>query len=355
MTEGDDARELSITSDTTRRSVILLDVPWQTRVRELGPRRLLVADATLDRWANDLAGDIGADGVMLLELGEEKKTLGTVERVYSWLSAQGATRDTVVAALGGGTCTDLVGFACATYLRGIAWAAIPTSLLAQVDAAIGGKVGVNTVFGKNLVGAFHLPQMVAVDTKFLSTLPLRQWRAGLGEVLKSALIQGGWLYDILSEVDLEEGSVGVWAEIVRETAKIKVALVNQDLYESGPRMFLNLGHTIGHAIENLLGYGVMTHGEAIGLGTLAALRLSERTRGLSPAVRERVSAWLTRWGLPKVMPALEFSRLWQQLYRDKKARTGGLTWVLLEDVGRPVLVRELDAGLVRSVVEELKR
>ena len=335
------------------RSHILFDKSWPAFIRQQGPRRLLIADQRLDAWIDEVAQQIHADAVLRVDIDEEHKGLPKVYELYEWLSKVGASRDVLVVALGGGVLTDVVGFAAATYLRGLSWAAIPTSLLAQVDASIGGKVGVNTSWGKNLVGAFHLPEVVAIAPQFLSTLPLREWRAGLGEILKSALIRGGWLYGALDHISLLEGEVGEWGPIIEETAKIKIEFVNRDLYESGPRMFLNLGHTLGHALENLLGYGKLTHGEAVGLGTLAALRISERLRGLSPDVRLKVSDWMERWGLPVAMPPLDFSRVWEQVQRDKKARSSGLTWVLLDGVGNPCLVQNVAPQLVEEVLAQL--
>ncbi len=316
--------------------------------------RFLIADARLDHWVDEVAARINVKASHRVQLSEESKALAQVYEIYEWLGKAGASRDAMVVALGGGVCTDLVGYAASTYLRGVAWAAVPTTLLAQVDAAIGGKVGVNTPWGKNLVGSFHLPELVAIDSRFLSTLPLRQWRAGIGEIVKSALLVGGWLYDALDQLSLKEGEVGDWELVIKACAKIKVDMVNRDLYEAGPRMFLNLGHTIGHALENLLGYGTLTHGEAVGLGTLAALRLSERLLGLSEQVRWKIRDWLGHWGLPVTMPVVEFSQIWEQLHRDKKSRASGLTWVLLERVGEPRLVPNIEPELVRDVLEELR-
>lgn len=344
---------LQINSVRELTSVVVLDESWPDRIQSLGPRRLLIADARLKNWSDWVRERVQVEDLLELPVTEQIKTLSTVQAVYAWLGKVGATRDTVIVALGGGVLTDLVGFAAATYLRGLPWVAVPTSLLAQVDAAIGGKVGVNTHWGKNLIGGFHLPRVVAVDPRFLSTLAPREWRAGVGEVMKSALLQGGWLYEALAHLNLDEEPIENWAPIVRETAKIKTALVNKDLYEDGPRMYLNLGHTVGHALETLMGYGTLSHGEAVGLGTLVALILSERVRGLNPEVRSTVVEWMQRWGLPTQIPAIDFSRLWEQLQRDKKARTQGLTWVLLDQVGQPTLVSNVAREVVQSVIIEL--
>lgn len=343
--------EFTIELARSMRSTIVFAPGWQARLRSLGPRRVVVADAQLGAWIDQVAETLGAQTTLTVTLGEANKNLATVEDLYRQFDRAGLTRDSLVVAVGGGVATDLVGFAAATYLRGLAWAAVPTTLLAQVDAAIGGKVGINAAWGKNLIGAFHLPEVVAIDPQFLATLPAREWRAGVGEVMKSALIAGGWLYQILDQVSLD-GPSPLWAQIVRKTAAIKVNVVNRDLFESGPRMFLNLGHTIGHALEALLGFGVLSHGEAVGLGTLAVLRLSEELLGLDAAVRRTVVGWMNRWQMPCVLPPLDVTRVWEQLARDKKARADGLTWVLLQEPGLPVLRSNIARELVFRVLEE---
>lgn len=344
---------LEIVNTKTVVSSIILDASWPEEICAMASRRVVVIDAAIGQWTSWVADRIKPETVLSLPISEQEKSLATVHKVYEWFGHIGVMRDTLVVGVGGGVLTDLVGYACATYLRGLSFAAVPTSLLAQVDAAIGGKVGVNTAWGKNLVGAFHPARVVALEPEFLTTLPLREWRAGLGEVMKSALIHGGGLYESLNTVNLADDDTALWTPIIKETAKIKVEFVNQDLYEDGPRMFLNFGHTVGHALETLLGYGVLSHGEAVGLGALVELGLSERLRGLDSQVRSRVYRWMTTWGLPTTFPGVNVSKLWQQLQGDKKARSTGLVWVLLEAVGQPVLVPNIPEGLVQSVIEEL--
>ncbi|MCY0877729.1 MAG: 3-dehydroquinate synthase [Firmicutes bacterium] len=346
--------EFEITAVQERKSLVLMGENWAERLSALGPRRVLVADRSVVQWAEEVQERVPVDDVLTLDISEAAKTLETLQTVYQWLGEHNVTRDVVVLALGGGVLTDLVGFAAATYLRGLRWVAVPTTLLAQVDAAIGGKVAVNTAFGKNFLGAFHLPELVVVDIRFLRSLPAREWRAGLGEVIKSALIRGGWLYETLGRLTFPtESDLSSWESVIAETARVKIDIVNQDLYETGPRMFLNFGHTVAHALENYLGYGAMTHGEAVGLGTLAALRLSERVLGLSPDVRDTVRGWLEAWQLPTRMPPLDFGAFWTTLHRDKKARAEGLTWVLLQAVGQPVLKKNLSQDIVRETLEFL--
>ncbi len=334
-------------------SRLLFGSSWSESVRDLGPRRLLIADASLAKWVTETAQETGAEAVLSLPLGEAAKNLESVARVYAWLGEQKTTRDTVLVSMGGGVATDLLGFSAATYLRGIRWVAVSTTLLGQVDAAIGGKVGVNLPFGKNLVGAFHLPDIVVLDPRFLTTLPANEWRTGLGEIIKSALIAGDPLYRQVGQLPMPgPQTLDVWQPVIREAAMLKVSIVNQDPFESGPRMFLNFGHTIAHALENLWGYGVVSHGEAVSLGTLAALRLSERVLGLDPAVRAHVEEWVRQWGLPLTLPrTVDFDALWERLHRDKKARAHGLTWVLLKQPGSPELV----SGVERELVYEAFR
>ncbi|NMP21171.1 3-dehydroquinate synthase [Sulfobacillus harzensis] len=336
-------------------SRLIFGSDWDSLVKSVGPRRLVVADQQLAEWMPSVTDKAGADGYFSLPLGEAAKTLESVSVVYEWLAQQKAARDTVVVAVGGGVATDLIGFAAATYLRGLSWVAVSTTLLGQVDAAIGGKVGVNTRWGKNLVGAFHLPELVVLDPRFLASLPRREWQTGLGEIIKSALIAGGSLYDTVGSLPMPSADTLVeWQPVIRACAELKVSVVNQDPFEAGPRMFLNLGHTVGHALEALFGYGVLTHGEAVGLGTLVALSLSEELLGLDPGVRAEAAQWMERWELPqRLFAPVDFEALWEQLHRDKKARAGGLTWVLLESPGSPRLVKGIQRETVLNAVSTI--
>lgn len=319
---------------------------------------LLLVDPQVGAIGEDLrrvlADRPARTALVRLSVPEEKKTLATVEAVYRLMADHGVTRDTVVVVVGGGVLTDLAGYAAATYLRGLDWVAVPTTLLGQVDAALGGKVAVNADWGKNLVGAFHLPRTVVIDVAALRTLPLAEWRAGAGEVIKSALIAGGALWEELADRLPPIGQADDrWLSLISKTARVKIDVVNADLYETGPRMFLNFGHTVAHALENVLGYGVLKHGEAVGLGTLAALTLSERLTGLDVSVREEVKRWLRAWGLPTRLPPIAYEDLAPVLERDKKARAFGLQWILLEQVGKPVVVRGVDRRLVAAALELL--
>jgi 3-dehydroquinate synthase len=294
----------------------------------------------------------GRDSIYHLDISEPTKNLTTVENLYREFGARHVRRDTVVVAVGGGVLTDTVGYAAATYLRGIKWIAIPTTLLGQVDAAIGGKVAVNVAWGKNLVGAFHLPQAVIIDPHVLYTLPIRQWRTGVGEVIKSALIDGQWLWERLNHAVPALGSEE-WDSLVEATAAIKIAIVNNDLEETASRMYLNFGHTVAHGLENYLGYGRITHGEAVAMGTRIALALSEDVLGLDEAVRRTVERWMVEWELPLTIPLANWSAVWEAMTQDKKSRAHGLQWVLLKKVGQPVIYRNLPQSQVQDTMERI--
>ncbi len=329
--------------------------PWVSWVRPGSPV-VVVADERIRGRADAILQGLEAAGfeavLWVVSIPEQDKTLQTVESLYHSLGEHRVTRDTTVVAVGGGVLTDLVGYVAATYLRGLHWIAVPSTLLAQVDAAIGGKVAVNTSFGKNLVGAFHLPDVVAIDTDLLSTLPAREWQAGVGEVLKSALIAGPPLSEHLVGRLARLGAMDSWwAAVIGETAALKARIVSEDLYENGTRMFLNFGHTAAHALENYLGYGTLTHGEAVGLGTLVALKLSEEILGMPRLVELQARDWMAQWELPTRAPQFDSAALVGIMRQDKKARAFGLQWVLLSDLGQPQVVRGVPDALV---VEALK-
>jgi 3-dehydroquinate synthase len=269
--------------------------------------------------------------------GEAAKTLAVAGGLWERMLAAGGKRDSRVLAFGGGSVGDLAGFAAACFLRGVPFAQVPTTLLAQVDAAIGGKTGVDLPGGKNTVGRFHHPFAVVCDTALLSTLPAAELRAGLAEVVKMGLILDPDLFGHV-EADLPallRGDAAALAAVVAEAAAVKAAVVERDPAESGERRLLNLGHTLGHALESALGYAVLRHGEAVAYGLLFALRLAER-RGLAaggPHLFARTRALLRCLDLPE-LPVAELAPadLLARLAGDKKARESGLTWVLPEVV-----------------------
>jgi 3-dehydroquinate synthase len=296
--------------------------------------------------------------------GESSKDLAVASKLYDWMIGGGVERRDAVLALGGGVVGDLAGFVAATVLRGIALIQLPTTLLAMVDSALGGKTGVNHPLGKNLIGAFHQPRLVLSDTNTLATLPPRELRAGWAEVIKHAVIRDAGLFDELEDWRLE---IGDWrldtsnlqsliSNLIRRAAKVKVDVVNADERETGERMLLNYGHTLGHALEALTGYGTLLHGEAVAIGMDLAARIALRMElwGHESVARQR--ALLQAYGLPTAIPAgVDPARLLELTLRDKKVRAGRVRWVLPTAIGAAKVHDDVPEDIVRAVVEAAGR
>jgi 3-dehydroquinate synthase len=281
-------------------------------------------------------------------VSEAQKTLAEVEAMCEVLSARGVGRDGYVVAVGGGVLTDLAGLAAALYLRGVPWVSVPSTLLAQVDAGLGGKTGANLRAGKNLVGAFHQPRLVVCDPRLLATLPPRELWSGLAEVVKCALLEGGDLLE-RCERDLDRaasGEVEALAPLIEESVRLKGRIVADDEKEGGQRAFLNLGHTVGHALEAATGYGHFTHGEAVALGLRGTLALCDsmpdRDRALKLVERLRVEP-------ERRLDAEQREAALQAMTRDKKARRGAIRFVLLDRIGVPAL-HEVTAAQCRGAL-----
>jgi 3-dehydroquinate synthase len=309
-----------------------------------------VAPLYLARLERSLAGRRVAS--VVLPDGERHKTLGTVARVLDALVESRMNRDACVAALGGGVVGDIAGFAAACYQRGIDCVQVPTTLLAQVDSSVGGKTGVNHPGGKNLIGAFHQPRAVVSDTGTLATLPPRELRAGLAEVIKYGLVADlrflGWLEENLDALlALEPGALG---HAIRRSCELKAGIVAEDEREHGRRTLLNLGHTFGHAIEAAAGYGEWLHGEAVGLGLLMAADLSRRLGWLEGTDVERVRALLARAGLPLAAPPIGAARALELMGMDKKVLAGRIRLVLMRRLGDGVVSGDYPA---RALAETL--
>ncbi|HXF51327.1 MAG TPA: 3-dehydroquinate synthase [Dehalococcoidia bacterium] len=290
--------------------------------------------------------------------GEASKRLETAEAVYDWLVSRRAERSDAVVALGGGVVGDLAGFVAATFLRGMPFVQVPTSLLAMVDASIGGKVAVDHREGKNLIGAFYQPRLVVEDVSLLATLPERSLREGYAEVIKHGFIRDPAILDDLERhADaLLAAEPGITAEIVARNVRIKADVVSRDERDTtGLRAILNYGHTIGHAIEAATGYGRVLHGEAIAVGMMAAAEIGERIGLTPPHVRERQRALLERFGLPVRLPGVSVDAALDAIALDKKTAGRRVRWVLLRDVGAPTLRSDVPLDLVREVVTGLLR
>ena len=285
--------------------------------------------------------------------GESFKTLDTLSTVLDKLVSSGANRDTTLVALGGGVVGDITGFAAACYMRGVGFIQVPTTLLAQVDSSVGGKTGVNHPLGKNLVGAFHQPRIVLIDTATLDTLPDRELSAGLAEIIKAGAIADAGFFDWLEAnmAALVARDPEAVAHAVQRSCEIKAEVVAQDEREAGRRAILNFGHTFGHAIEHCLGYGEWLHGEAVAAGMVMAARLS----GIDAADVERLEALLKVANLPVAPPAVGPQAMLDAMGMDKKVLNKKLRFVVLEQLGRAAVTSDYDRSLLDEVLGATNR
>jgi shikimate kinase / 3-dehydroquinate synthase len=320
----------------------VLDLDWWP----VGGRPYLIADRfTLTLFEDrDMEAFLGVDSTIA---GEETKTMGQVERILEGMAASGVTREDHVVALGGGVVGDIAGFCAHIYQRGVPVVQVPTTLVAQVDSAYGGKTGVDLSQGKNYAGAYHLPAAVIADTKKLERLPREELAAGFVEALKTGLLAGGKLWERVRSIDrLDPAGLD---DVVFACARYKCEVVAADERDSGLRHALNLGHTVGHAIETATQYRRYRHGEAIGLGLLAALRLSGAEQ-----LRIEVERSLSRHRLPvRLDRAISVDAILDALQRDKKRTAAGVGFVLLSEPGEPRVGQLVDPARVASAVSEL--
>jgi shikimate kinase/3-dehydroquinate synthase len=326
-------------------------------------RCFIVADERVqslhgERLATSLSERASVPTTVTVPAGERSKTLAEAERVMSALARAGMERSDTLVALGGGVVGDLAGFCAATYQRGVRLAQVPTTLVAQVDSAYGGKTGVDLADAKNYVGAFHQPALVLADPTLLSTLPEEELRAGFSEVLKTALIAGGSLWQRVQELEplgqefAREGRPLI--ETIEGCVQTKLAVVGRDELDLGERASLNLGHTFAHALEAATGYRAYRHGEAVALGLLVTLRLSEHELGLDAFVRERADELLRRHGLPTSFAGPATEKLLDHAALDKKRRGGRLSLVLLHAPGDVAIGCEATEQALRDAIEELR-
>ncbi|MFA7249765.1 MAG: 3-dehydroquinate synthase [Dehalococcoidia bacterium] len=307
--------------------------------------------------ALDVGGIAGASYV--IPAGEASKTQRMASELYRWLAGERAERRDVILALGGGVVGDLAGYVAATYLRGMPFVQLPTSVLAMNDAAIGGKVAVDLPEGKNLVGAFHQPAAVLSDVSVLRTLPRRMHIEGFAEVIKHAFILDPGLLETL-EANARALAAGtadpeLMAHVIGRSSHLKAIIVSSDPQERGIRAILNYGHTIGHAIEQSTGYTEYMHGEAVAVGMMGAGRIAVEAGVLDAAVLDRQADLLRSFGLPLVAPGINVRAVLEAMQRDKKVEQGQMRFVLLEGVGRPVVLGNVPEDLVSRTVQSLAR
>lgn len=312
------------------------------------------------RWAKVLVQALTAAGIetALLEMvdGERAKRLTTLEKLAEQLVKQGADRGATLIALGGGVVGDVTGFLASIYMRGVDVIQVPTTVLAQVDAAIGGKTGVNLVSGKNLLGTFHQPRAVLVDPAVLETLPVREYRAGLYEALKCGIIGDAGLFRLFEERHKEilERDPAVVEKVIADSVRLKASVVSADERESGLRQVLNLGHTIGHALEAETEYKILLHGEAVAWGMVAATYIALSTGKLDSVTAGRImNAVLGLGELPRMN--VKTANILKRLRSDKKTRHGVVHFILPREIGKVEITSDVGEAIVRAAVEEIRK
>ena len=300
-------------------------------------------------YLDKLSQTLQAAGVTVIPIilpdGEAYKNAETLNTIYDVLLQNRCERSTTLIALGGGVIGDLTGYAAATYLRGVPFIQVPTTLLSQVDSSVGGKTGINHPLGKNMIGAFYQPQVVLADIDTLKTLPAREFSAGMAEVIKYGLIRDARFFDWLEAhieqlMALEESAI---SEAIYRSCQNKAEVVARDEHENGERALLNLGHTFGHAIENAMGYGVWLHGEAVAAGIMLAADLSQRLGWLTAAEVARIHALLSKASLPLDAPKLGVEKYLDLMQMDKKVADGKIRLVLQQGIGKSVITSDYDA------------
>ncbi len=328
--------------------------------RASGDGVLLAFDANLGGLAARAERSLAAAGLRVTPVeiapGESSKSLAEVERLARVAARSGLRRDDAMVALGGGVVGDLVGFAAASYQRGVRLVHVPTTLLAMVDSAIGGKTGVDIPEGKNYVGAIWQPDLVVMETAVLDSLPARELACGFAEVVKYGLLDGVEFFELVESWSELPGPEADLMRLIRRCVEHKLAVVVADERDLGVRATLNLGHTVGHGIEAAGGYERYRHGEAIGLGLLAALRIAQQWMGLAPEWRERTEAVLARHDLPTGLDGeVATDDVLGAMDRDKKADASSLNMVLLDSPGSPVTKANPSREMVIDAIEELRR
>jgi 3-dehydroquinate synthase len=333
-----------------------------------GTRALVVTNPEVaEHYGAPVLASLGAAGfeadLLVLEAGEEQKTPASVALIHDACLARRLERSSLIVALGGGVIGDMTGYAAATWLRGIAVVQVPTTLLAMVDAAIGGKTGVNHPGGKNLIGAFHQPRLVLIDPDTLATLPEREFRAGMAEVIKYGVIGDAELFTDLERAaapnpsgglaNLEAVGPELLQRLLERSAAAKAVVVAADEHEGGLRAILNYGHTLGHVIETLSGYTTWLHGEAVAMGMLAAGEIAVALGLWSAAEQRRQRALIAAAGLPQHWPHLDLSAVLSCLQADKKVRAGKVRFVLPTAIGQVIIRDDVSSDTIVAALERL--
>ena len=336
---------------------------WMSRLK-LGKKVLVVSNpAIFKKYGERAIAGLKLVGYEVssctLPAGERYKTLKSIEKIYDVALQQRLERSSTIVALGGGVVGDMAGFAAATWLRGINVVQVPTSLLAMVDSSVGGKTGVNHPKGKNLIGAFHQPRFVLIDPSVLKTLPPREFRAGMAEVIKYGVIWDAELFTKLEEAkrldQLRYINEELLQIILSNSCQAKADVVSKDEKEAGLRAILNYGHTIGHAVESLTGYKLVNHGEAVAIGMVAAGQIAVQLKMWKPEEAQRQDALSQKAGLPTQLPSVvDIEAIIDTLQTDKKVKDGKVRFVLPTQIGAVTVTDQVPADVIRQVLKQMQ-
>lgn len=336
---------------------------WMSRLK-LGKKVLVVSNpAIFKKYGERAIAGLKLVGFEVssctLPAGERYKTLKSIEKIYDVALQQRLERSSTIVALGGGVVGDMAGFAAATWLRGINVVQVPTSLLAMVDSSVGGKTGVNHPKGKNLIGAFHQPRFVLIDPSVLKTLPPREFRAGMAEVIKYGVIWDAELFTKLEEAkrldQLRYINEELLQIILSRSCQAKADVVSKDEKEAGLRAILNYGHTIGHAVESLTGYKLVNHGEAVAIGMVAAGQIALQLKMWKPEEAQRQDALIQKAGLPTQLPSVvDIEAIIDTLQTDKKVKDGKVRFVLPTQIGAVTVTDQVPADVIRQVLKQMQ-
>lgn len=336
---------------------------WMSRLK-LGKKVLVVSNpAIFKKYGERAIAGLTLVGFEVssctLPAGERYKTVKSIEKIYDVALQQRLERSSTIVALGGGVVGDMAGFAAATWLRGINVVQVPTSLLAMVDSSVGGKTGVNHPKGKNLIGAFHQPRFVLIDPSVLKTLPPREFRAGMAEVIKYGVIWDAELFAKLEEAkrldQLRYINEELLQIILSNSCQAKADVVSKDEKEAGLRAILNYGHTIGHAVESLTGYKLVNHGEAVAIGMVAAGQIAVQLKMWKPEEAQRQDALIQKAGLPTQLPSVvDIEAIIDTLQTDKKVKDGKVRFVLPTQIGAVTVTDQVPADVIRQVLKQMQ-
>lgn len=347
--------KISITAD--RNYDVLVDVDWREALKphlvNRGQVAIIVSEAMRDR-ISDLPQTDAEIHIFTIPDSEAGKSFATYQKVLDWLGAAGFTRNDLIVAVGGGAVTDLSGFVASSWLRGIDWVAVPSTLAAMVDAAIGGKTGINSEYGKNLIGAFYSPITVLIDLHWLSTLSDRDFAAGLAEVLKSGFIADSQIVELLRDKEISEvrSNTALTLELISRTVSVKAKVVSGDFRESFDREILNYGHTLGHAIE-LQSKFSLRHGECVSIGLVFAAELANQVGVLSNEIANLHKEILKRLGLPVSYKLEVWPELRASMSIDKKSRSGSLRFVAISEIGKTLRIESPSESDLLAAYERL--